>query len=234
MTPKPIAVGMPFESLFVPINTLFFDWIGTSSLSRRQYGEMAPLPELKHVSFPSDYAERNFLLTVSLFLITFTLLICIAWYYFVTVIHDYEAKCLIYTAFFVRIPLAMVGVYFGSILYSSSQVFLCLALVSFNSGGNRKISTASISVCVAFGLTLAHVILWFLSVMPRMTLLTFQPYMREKYLATNLFQVGNMDASSPMMPLLVILLALEPITTLFMQVLLFAKWQSAFFLRFFS
>ena len=58
--------------------------------------------ELKTIEFPGEYRLKNFNPTMGLFIGTFTTLICISWYYFVTVIDQYHSKAMIYTAFFVR------------------------------------------------------------------------------------------------------------------------------------
>jgi hypothetical protein len=58
--------------------------------------------ELKTIGFPGEYRLKNFNPTMGLFIGTFTILICISWYYFVTVIDQYAVKAMIYTAFFVR------------------------------------------------------------------------------------------------------------------------------------
>ena len=173
--------------------------------------------------FPGDYAERDYSKIVPLYGIFFTILICIAWYYFVTVSHGYASKSPIYTAFFVRIPLVIVGIYSRTFVYAASQGSLAMFLLAYSGFNNRRNPFAYLMLFITFALTITHVSMWGKLVLPVSKLLSFNPYLREMRLSSTYFPLGDME-SSPMIPFLVSFLPLEPCCTLFMYVLVSGKW----------
>lgn len=176
--------------------------------------------------FPGDYAERDYSKIVPLYGFIFIILICIAWYYFVTIAHGYEKKALIYTAFFVRVPLLILGIYSRTLVYAASQGTLAMFLVSYHAKSadtTRRNPFAYFMWFITFALTITHVSLWSKMVLPNAKLLNFNPFLREMRSSSTYFPMGDME-SSPMIPFLVSFLLLEPCCTLFMYVLVFGKF----------
>lgn len=228
VTPKHTNLGMPMEALFMPTTTWFFD----DHRAPGVYGKAAPIPELLNVPFPGDYADRNYSNILLAHGLIFVVLICISWYYFITMAHGYDDKSPIYTGFFVRIPLMMLGIYCRSWIYATSQGTFAMVLLSYdNSRNNRESSLWSrrhplilyFVFFFTFVFTLTHLIIWCVVIWPKANLLSFYPYLREMKMSNSYFPMGDME-SSPMIPMLIAFLLIEPICTLVMYVIIVGRW----------
>lgn len=226
ITPKKSPLGMPLEFLFTPANSGIYDSIsGKPDL----YGDTAPIPELKTIPVPVDYSDRNYTSLIMSHGTLLVFLICVAWYYFVTMGHGYDTRSPIYTAMYVRMPLMMLGIYGRVFVYAATQFCLAVTMISYNPDKNNERTKMKLwgrerrhplilyfMFWSSIGLGIGHVVAWGLFVIAKMRLLSFGPYLREMKDSNPLFPMGVLE-SSPMVQMLGVLLLLEPIMTLVMQ-----------------
>ncbi len=167
----------------------------------------------------------------------FVPLICIAWYYFITMAYGYDEKSPTYTAMYVRIPLMMLGVYSRAFVYAAIQFSLAVCMISYNydkstadNGIGRKMYgwkrkhplIMYFMFWSALGLGIGHVITWGVFVIAKMKMLSFGPYLQEAKESNPLFPMGILE-SSPLIPMLAILLLVEPIMTIVIQIMVLAR-----------
>lgn len=218
VTPKQSTAGVPLAGgLFTPVAPCRFPRVGDvtkwqgeetsydGSLGgveyAQRYGQNAPVPELAETSVPGDYIRINYTTLFWLYVPFFTVPMLISWYYLVTLGRDYDANPFAYTAGLVRVPLMLLGVYTGSILYAVAQGILALAFVTRAPTvtdvredapkGRNLADVFYISILhprerlfrvllfVASVLNITHVGLWGARVSWRRGPLAFTPYMEE-------------------------------------------------------
>ncbi len=235
VTPKKSPLGMPFEFLFLPVNPGIYDSMSGKPMV---YGDYPPIPELKTIPIPVDYTNKSYSTIMLTYGLMFVPLICIAWYYFITMAHGYAERPSVYTAMYVRVPLMMLGVYSRTFVYAATQFSLAVAMISYNKSKvegdkngmrygddpNRRRHPLLMYFMFwgAFGLGIGHIVTWGVFVFSKMKLLSFGLYMKEAKELNPLFPMGMME-SSPMIPMLAVLLLVEPIMTIVMQMMVLAQ-----------
>ena len=119
----------------------------------------------------------------------------------------------------------MLGVYTGTYIYAISQAFTALAMISFvRTKLYNQSPNVYVFLLISFVFTITHIVVWYTSVVPRMNLLSFMPYLREKSMIGTVFPLNDMDYLTHMLPLVISFLSIEPFITVVMHVMLLGRY----------
>ena len=191
----------------------------------QRYGENAPAAGLEGTSIPKEYIRVNYTALFWLYVPFFIVPIFISWYYLVTITDLYTERPFACTALLVRLPLLLLGVYAGAVVYALAQGAIILAFVSgprptggkgggflsfYEGKGSGRMVVPFLFV--ASVLNLVHFGLWMQHVNWRQSLFMFTPYMAE-YAAETGGAVGAGWGSTLCMPLIAPFLMVEPVIT---------------------